>query len=173
MSYDVVIEIMGEATDADALRNVAEALEEDASEWPVCHGADFDDIVGQMKKAAATGDMLVLYKTDSRGLFQSARSACQEAGLSYVVSFGPTGGGTIYDEAIFCRDGGEEFQIPLDAGNEVIPLRDVRKAALVGVEAVQAVIDEYDRKVLKDVPRTFTVSSEVLETLEASGPSYA
>lgn len=170
MSYDVVIEIMGGIADAETLLNVVEALEVDACEWPWGHGADAADIIDQVRKAVEEKGMLTLVKSDTGGLFAEARSACQEAGLSYIVSYGQTGEEG-YSEAIFYRDGGEEFQIPLDVGNEMIPLRDVREAVRHGAAAVQAVIDEYDRKVLKDVPREFFVAPAILAELSDSGNS--
>lgn len=172
MSYDVVIEIMGEVADAEALRNVVEALEEDAAELNWGMGAETDDILSQVEVAIEGQGMLTLFKSDTGGLFAETRSACREAGLSYIVSYGDCGCDG-YSQGIFYRAGGEEFAIPLDVANEVIPLRDIREAVKNGVDAVQAVIDAYDRKVLKDVPREFVVSSDILDEISAEAAPQA
>jgi hypothetical protein len=166
MSYDVVIEIMGTSEDASLLRNVIEAAETDAAEVDWCVGADSQDIVDALKNAVEKGGMLTLVKSDTLGLFHETREACQQAGLNYIVSYGASGEEG-FSEGIFYRDGGEEFAIPLDAGNEVVPMRDLREAVLIGLEAVQELIAEYDRKVLKDVPREFAVSADILQELQS------
>jgi hypothetical protein len=46
-------------------------------------------------------------------------------------------------------------------------MRDLREAVLIGLEAVQELIAEYDRKVLKDIPREFAVSADILQELQS------
>jgi hypothetical protein len=126
MSYDVVIEIMGSLDDTALLRDVIEAAETDAAEVDWCVGADAQDIVEALKASVEEGGMLTLVKSDTSGLFGETREACRKAGLHYVVSYGATGEEG-YSDAVFYRAGGEEFAIPLDVGNEVVPMREPGK----------------------------------------------
>lgn len=169
MYRNVIIEIFGASSEADALWKVIDTLEEDACEHQWGRAADTTDILASMRSAVDGGGMAVFMKSDTGRLFNDTREACRDAGLHYIVSYGPADAQG-FTEAIFYRAGGEEFTIPLDVGNEVIPLRDIREATKQGLDAVQAVIDEYDRKTLKDIEKTFSVPEELMETLEASIP---
>jgi hypothetical protein len=162
--YDVAIEIMGNCDDAAVLRDVIEAAETDAAQIDWRMGADDRDIIEAISAAVQENRVLTLVKSETRGLFGETRKACQEAGLHYVVSYGVSGEED-FREGIFYRAGGDEFQIPLDVANEVVPMRDVRNAVSQGFEAVKEMIAEYDRKALKDVPKELVVPAEVLESL--------
>lgn len=164
MSYDVVIEIMGTCTDAALLRDLVEAAETDASERDWYVAADDADIIEAIKVAVEEGGILTLMKSDTLGLFHETREACQSAGLHYVVSYGSSGEEG-FSEAIFYRAGGEEFAIPLDPGNEVVPMRDLRTAVEQGLDAVREMIAEYDRKVLKDIDRSFSVPGDIVQEI--------
>lgn len=164
MSYDVVIEIMGACTDAALLRDVVEAAETDAAERDWYVAADDADIIEAVRTATEEGGLLTLMKSDTLGLFHETREACQRAGLHYVVSYGPSGEEG-FSEAIFYRAGGEEFAIPLDPGNEVVPMRDLRAAVEQGLDAVKEMIAEYDRKVLKDIDRSFAVPGDIVQEI--------
>ncbi|MNU30453.1 hypothetical protein D3C71_189530 [compost metagenome] len=164
MSYDVVIEIMGTCTDASLLRDVVEAAETDAAERDWGIGADASDIIEALEAATEDGGMLVLLKSDTGGLFGETREACRLAGLNYVVSYGASGEEG-FSEAIFYRAGGEEFAIPLDPGNEVVPMRDLRTAVEQGLDAVKEMIAEYDRKVLKDIDRSLSVPRDIVQEI--------
>jgi hypothetical protein len=169
MDYDVTIEIMGECGDIEVLKEIIEAASEDAAESYWYHAAEDYDVVAAMSKAVEEGGMLTLVKSDTRSIFNNLRSACRDAGLSYVVSKGTTGDEG-FDEAIFYRAGGEELETPLDVAAEVIRMREVREAAARGIEAVHEMIAEYDRKVLKDVEKSFRVPADVLAALAAEYP---
>ncbi len=164
MSYDVVIEIMGSCTDAALLRDVIEAAETDAAERDWYVAADDADIIEAIKVAVEEGGILTLMKSDTLGLFRETREACQNAGLHYVVSYGSSGEEG-FSEGIFYRAGGEEFVIPLDVGNEVVPMRDLRASVEQGLDAVKEMIAEYDRKVLKDIDRSLAVPVGIVQEL--------
>jgi hypothetical protein len=166
MSYNIAIEIIGSCNDEEALAAIIEAAENDASEYDWGRGADRDDIVALVRKAVDASDVLTLVKSDSLGLFHETRRACQDAGLHYVVSYGGVEQES-FSQAIFYRAGGEEFTIPLDVMSEVIPVRDIREAVEKGIGAVRELVVEYDRKVLKDIDKSFTVPSGLLEAMEA------
>lgn len=169
MNRNVIIEIIGESSDAEALWEVVDALEEDACEHHWGHAAETSDILASMRRASEGGGMATFMKSETGRLFNETRKACKDAGFHFVVSYGPADAEG-FTEAIFYRAGGEEFTIPLDVANEVIPLREIREATKQGLDAVQAVIDEYDRKTLKDIEKTFSVPEDLMESLEASIP---
>lgn len=75
-----------------------------------------------MSGCAGKGVALELLKDYSSQVFEETRAACQEAALHYVVSIGPWDGQG-YDRAIFYRPDDEEYAIPLDVMNEVVPMR--------------------------------------------------
>lgn len=164
MERDTVIEIFGHCDDVDALQAIAVAAENDNAqrEWNEMVGAE--EVIQEMARATEGGYALRLTKEDSSYLLEETRAACQRAGLSYVVSSGPTSSSK-YDEAIFYRSGGEELTLPLDVMNEVVPMRDVRDAAEHGIEAVLKMIRNYDYRTLKDVERKLTVAPEIIEAL--------
>jgi hypothetical protein len=166
MTSDVTIEIMGECEDIEHLLAIIEAAEEDACEYDWGHAAETSDIVASFKEAVENAKAFTLLKSDTTSIFNNVREACRNAGLNYIVSYGPMGEES-FSDAIFYRAGGEEFEIPLDAMSEVIPMRDVREAAEIGIHAVRRVIADYDRKVLKDVEQTFVVPEAVVAEIAA------
>lgn len=144
MRSDVVIEIFGEVSDVNAIRNLAEqAAAEGMIDWDTSF--DENEFVGFLIEAANDGRAFVLTRQDTGNFFEGVTSACQAAALSYVVSFGPSGDER-YTNGFSWQPGmSEEFKFDTDGADVTITLASVRSAAAMGIDAINELVARTSR----------------------------
>lgn len=132
MASDVVIEIFGKVTNPEAIHALAfEASEEASVDWSVAvEQATFIELVNE---AAATERALMLTRKDTNNLFEGVTAACQEAGLAYVVTSGPTGEDFYTDGFSWAPGMDEEFHYELANSEPAIKIKDIRSQLAKGM----------------------------------------
>lgn len=171
MRSDIVIEIFGTPTDSETFGKVLDAafLEGATLDWEA-DAADVE-LAESALQAADENGMLRLMKSDTNSEFNDIREACKLAGASYIFSSGPSGGEG-YDTASYWKPGMDtEFTATLDGINPVLNAREVREAALEGIEAVNALLAHHDRMTLAYVSKKLVLSEDIRAELEASLPT--
>lgn len=147
MSYDVEIRIFGKAADPEAVWELAKAAASEGKvDWigavPV---AGFAELI---EKTAFAEQPLCLGRHNTTDFFEEVRSCCQDAGLSYVVRFGPKGMEG-FSEGFSWKPGMKnEFHFHLDGENPALKLSEVRKAAQKGIAAVSALVETVAERAL-------------------------
>lgn len=141
MSSDVEIKIFGKVSDPEAVFELASAAAEEGKlEW---HGdIDTADFVDMLAKAADEGRPIVLMRGHTTNFFDGVTSACQEVGLSYVVSYGLSGGEG-FSKGFSWKPGMlREREFLLDGCDPVLSVDCVRRAAEKGDDAVMNLVNE-------------------------------
>lgn len=143
MSSDVEIKIFGTVADPESIWDVAIcAANEGRINW--METFEKEAFLDMLVSAANEGRALTLTRGRTTDFFDDLTGACQDAGLSYVVSFGQSGAEG-FTEGFSWRPGmGQELHFMLDGKKPVLPVlrvTDVQKAAQRGIEAVNSLID--------------------------------
>jgi hypothetical protein len=140
MSYDVQITLFGKVSNPEAIWDLALAA---ASEGTIDWVKSFDSrrFVEMLEESAKADLPLILTRRDTSDLFESVVSACQEAGMAFVVKFGQTGGEG-FSEGFCWRPGMRKVdEFLLDGENPVLRVEDVRRASAKGIDAVNALVE--------------------------------
>lgn len=169
MSSDAVIEIFGEITSSEALKQVAWAASiKGKIDWD--RRVSEDEAAELMIDAAAQEKPFVMTLSDTRGfsVFDALRSECQKADLSYVVSIGE-GGGEGYTVGYAWRPGMmAEESFDLDGSAPVVRIDDLKRTVALGIEAVEKLVARIETvatvgrlSALPDVVDTWNASFDV------------
>lgn len=142
MSCDVEIKIFGKvsASEPEAIWELAQSA---ATEGKKDYLFDLDekDFVGMIEKAGSEGGVVILTRGDTTDFFESVRSDCQSAGLSYVVKYGDKGAEGFSDGISWQPGMDKEFEFLLDKNrNPVVRITEVHEAAKKGIEAVNELL---------------------------------
>lgn len=140
MSCDVEIRIFGKVSEPEAIWELGiAAADEGMVDWVDAFGND--EFVGMLEQAATEGRALTLTRSDTKNLFESVTTHCQEAGLSYVLTYGKSGAEGFTNGVSWHPEMEREYEFTLDGENATLKLSDVRKAAKQGIDAVNALVD--------------------------------
>lgn len=141
ISFDVEIRIFGTVSEPRAVQNLANnAAAEGKSGW--LYDFDQDGFAHMIEQAEAEERALVLTRPNTTDFFDGVRSSCQEAGLSYVMTYGQRGAEGFSEGLSWRPEMGEEVAFFMHGGQATLGLADVRKAARHGLEAVHSLVDQ-------------------------------
>jgi hypothetical protein len=138
---DAVMSIFGKLSDPERAFQLANAVSAEGSLTWSDHikNSDFPEI---LESAERLGLPVTITRSDSSDIFEQTRVECREAGLSYVITFGETGNEG-YSDGISWRPAmDQEFTYILDGANPALRAKDVKKAAEIGIGAVNALVSE-------------------------------
>lgn len=147
MSSDVTIEIFGRVAigSAEAIQDLAvQAADEGTLDWS--EPLNDDEFVDLLTAAAAERRAVLLTRSDTGNFFEGVTSACQRAGLSYVVSVGPTGEDGYTDGFSWAPGMEEEFHFEISGDNPSIKISEVRTLLAQGGDALQKRLDELETR---------------------------
>jgi hypothetical protein len=140
MASDAEIKIFGKVSNPEAVWDLAvSAATEGKIDW--LHAFKIGEFSGLLQRAAHEERALTLTVRCAAGVFEDTRSACQAAGLSYVVSCGIPGAEGFTDGFAWRPGMKEEVEFLLDGKDPVLKIADVQKAARRGIESVNALVD--------------------------------
>jgi hypothetical protein len=140
MASDAEIKIFGKPADPEAVWDLAvSAAAEGKINW--LHSFKISEFSGLLEQAAQEGRALTFTARCSTDVFEDTRSACQAAGLSYVVSQGNPGMEGFTNGLAWHPGMSDEYRFLLDGKHAVLRIADVQKAARQGIEAVNALVD--------------------------------
>lgn len=144
MSCDIEIKIFGTVANPEAIWDLADsAAAEGRINWR--ETIDRDAFLDLLVQAATEGRALTLTRPETTDFFEGVTAACKSAGLSYVVSYGDSGAEGFAEGFSWQPGMDQEFHFLLDGKDPTLKVKDVRKAAQSGIEAVNALIDDVVR----------------------------
>lgn len=146
MSSSIQIHIFGTLSNPEAIWDLGNAA---AAETTLDWITDFRvaDFSALLEAAAREERALMLVNSNTGDLIDAVRSACMDAGLSYVAHYGPTGAEGYTNGIAYRPDTGGEFEFLLSGSDGVmLPLSAIRKAQAKGPAAMDAMISEIAEK---------------------------